>query len=221
MLISESLIFVHNPRTGGSSVREYLQNAVPAKYYPANDTSMSEKERLWIMHQGLAVAFQYAAKLGLDPAGIPALVCIRNPYSLTLSGYKYLFQRWKDQTEKLEGTFAEYLSNLSSRTPADKLERMAASPYGPFSGFLMVGDRVPPSLTIAKTESLSNDVAGFLNSVPGASPASEFPYYNRSEHEHFSAYYSEKEEEIVYRMYKNTFDNGLYKRYEGLDRENL
>ena len=219
MLISKSLIFIHNPRTGGSSVREYLKNALPAKYYPAHDTTMSKKEKVWVTHQGLAIAFQYASRLGFDPFRIPTIVCIRNPYSLSLSGYIYLSQRWKDQIDDLEGTFSEYLVNLSSKTPRDKLERMANSPYGPFSGFLMIGDKVPPNLTIARTESLRNDVANFVNNLAGASPVSGFPYKNRSKHEHFSGYYTKTEEEIVYRMYKNTFDNGVYKRYEGLDRD--
>ncbi len=221
MLISESLIFVHNPRTGGSSVREYLKQALPAKYYPARDTSLSEKERLWIMHQGLAVAFQYAAKLGFDPLSIPAFVCIRNPYSLTLSGYQYLSQRRKDQSIQLEDTFSEYLVNLSMKTPKEKLDRMAAAPHGPFSGFMMIGDKVPANLTIARTETLSHDVAGFLENLTGARPTLNLPHNNRTEHEHFSGYYTKKEEEIVYRMYKNTFDNGLYQRYEGLDQNKL
>lgn len=221
MLISESLIFVHNPRTGGSSVREYLKQVLPAKYYPAGDASLSEKERLWIMHQGLAVAFQYAAKLGFDPLSIPVFVCIRNPYSLTLSGYQYLSQQWKKQSKLVEDNFSEYLFNLSNNTPREKLEKMAAAPHGPFSGFLMIGDKVPPNLTIARTETLDNDVAEFLNKLTGVKPAFDFPHKNRSKHEHFSAYYTSKEEEIVYRMYKNTFDNGLYQRYAGLDRNQL
>lgn len=221
MLVSESLIFVHNPRTGGSSVRDYLKTALPEKYYPAADVSMSKKEKVWITHQGIGIAYQYACRLGFNPYTTPTIVCIRNPYSLTLSGYQYLSQRWRGKINDLEGTFSKYLVNLSLKTPKDKLEGMANSPYGPFSGFLLVGDKVPPNLTIARTESLSKDVANFLSNLVELQPAFDFPHKNRSKHEHFSSYYTAKEEEIVYRMYKNTFDNGLYKRYDGLDRDRL
>jgi len=221
MLVSESLIFVHNPRTGGSSVREYLKKALPDKYYPAADTSMGEKEKVWVTHQGIGIAYQYASRLGFDPFKIPTIVCIRNPYSLTLSGYQYLSQRWGNKIGDLEGTFSKYLSNLFLKTPREKLEGMANSPHGPFSGFLLIGDRVPPNLTVARTESLSKDVTNFLGKLTGPRPAFDFPHINRSKHEHFSSYYTGKEEEIVYRMYKNTFDNGLYKRYEGLDQDRL
>ena len=188
VLISNSLIFIHNPRTGGSSVREYLKNAFPANYYPSADTSLSDKQKIWINHQGLAIAYQYAGKLGLDPFTIPSIVCIRNPYSLAVSGYKYLAQRWKDQVGDLEDSFPEYLSSLVNKTPKDKLDRMANSPFGPFSGFLMIGDKVPSNLTIARTESLVDDVASFLDKLAGERPVVDFPHKNRSNHTHFSDY---------------------------------
>lgn len=202
-------------------MRAYFKKALPDTYYPAADDSLTDEQRVWLSHQGLAVAHQYATKLGLDPFEIPTLVCIRNPYSLTLSGYKYLFQRWKDRIDDIESTFTEYLENLLAKTPAEQLEKRANYPYGPFSGFMMLGDSVPSNLTIARTESLSEDVAGFVEKHSGVRPSFEFPHRNKSEHVHFSAYYTGKEEELVYRMYKNTFESGLYKRYEGLDQGRL
>jgi hypothetical protein len=218
MLISQSLIFVHNPRTGGMSVRDYLKRAAPGHYFPESDPKLGDQQKAALMHQGLAACYQYATRLGFDPLRIPTLVCIRNPYSLTLSGYLYLAQRWREQVQEIEGTFAEYLQNLVTRTPAKVLEQRAAAHYGPFSSFLTLGgDIVPDNLTIARTESLREDIAAFLKDKVGVSPPPGFPHKNASQHEHFSKYYGKAEEEIVYRMYKSAFDNGLYQRYEGLE----
>jgi hypothetical protein len=217
MLVSQSLIFVHHPRTGGVSVREYLRKVLPDAYYPAADDSLSEQEKVWIIHQSLGVAHQYAVKLGLDPFSIPTLVCIRNPYSLVLSNYQFLRQRYADKMSEEEATFGGYLANLVEKTPEDRLERMANFPFGPFTGFLMVGESQPANLTVARTESLNEDVSAFVQQLTGNRPALKLPHVNTTKHEHFSTYYTRKEEEIVYRVYKNTFDSGLYKRYEGFD----
>ncbi|MFT5138544.1 MAG: hypothetical protein ACI9H8_000109 [Lysobacterales bacterium] len=77
MLVGSSLIFVHNPRTGGNSVRDYLRHAVPDNYFPEADTAMPDKDKMWFVHQGLAITHQYAQRLGLDPFVIPTLVCIK------------------------------------------------------------------------------------------------------------------------------------------------
>jgi len=222
MLIGRSLIFVHHPRTGGMSVRAYLKQAVPDGYRPADDRGLSDKERTWLMHQGLEVCFKYATRLGTDPFSIPALVCIRNPYSLALSSYLYLAQRWGTQVKDIEVTFVSYLRGLVARTPADVLEQRALARYGPFSRYMTLGgDTVPDTLTIARTESLADDIAAFLRDQVGVKAPQGFPHKNASKHEHFSTYYGEDEEAIVYRLYRNVFDNGLYARYAGLNRDSL
>ena len=221
MLISNSLIFVHNPRTGGTSVRKQLRKALPNHYFPAADSTLTDEQKTWIYHQGLTIAFEYVEKLGLDPYNIPALVCIRNPYSLTLSGYKYLIPRMKRENKDLEDSFTDYLVNLDRNMPSSKRQAMASAPYGPFSGFLLIGDKTPSNLTIARTESLGDDVAKFLAKLNVTNPGQEFPHQNKSEHVHFSHYFTAKEEQIVYDMYRNTFESGLYERYQGLDSERL
>ena len=218
MLISESLIFVHYPKTGGSSVQAYIEKALPNKYYPADDATLANEEKAWLTHQGLAVAYQYAIKLGFDPFKIPTIVCIRNPYNLMLSGYKYLVHYCKDRIDNLEGTYSEYLLNLSSNTPADILSKRAGTLYGPYTSHLTIRDLVPSNVTIARTESLSEDVAKFLKNQVGVRPAFDFPHKNKTEHQHFSHYYTKAEERIVFKMWENTFDSRLYDRFEGLDR---
>jgi len=218
MLIGKRLIFIHNPRTGGMSVQAYLRRAVPGQYFPIADTGLDDQKKAWFMHQGLEVCFQYANRLGFDPFGIPALVCIRNPYSLTLSGYLYLKQRFGDSLAEQEQSFPAYLKNLVGEMDQEVLERRAAAHYGPFSRFMTLGgDIVPDNLTVARTESLADDVEAFLKNQVGVKAPRGFPHKNASEHGRFSEYYSEAEEELVYRMYRNVFDGGLYERYAGLE----
>lgn len=217
MLVGPSLIFVHNPRAGGTSVREYLQRVVPGRYFPVADPKLSNADKSWLIHQGLEVCYQYATRSGFDPFSIPTLVVIRNPYSLSVSAYLYLAQRHGKKIRDMEQTFEQYLANLIAATPAEQLEAKANAEYGPFSTFLTLGGVMPSNLTVARTETLRENVEAFVKGLAGAHKVKNFPHTNRSEHEHFSQYFGKTEEEMVYRMYKNTFESGLYKRFEGLE----
>ena len=215
MLISPSLMFIHYPRTGGSSIQKLVLEALPGKYYPIDDERMNDGQKAWVVHQGLDVAWQYARHLGLDPEAIPALVVIRNPYDLMISGYKYLGQRWKGQVADLPNSFRAYLEDLSARTPPDRAQAWARAHYGQYDDYLRLGGRQPSNLTVARFENLVEEVGAFLVKA-GMDPAAAFPHRNATEHQHFSRYYTGVEEELVYRMWKNAFDNGLYARHEGL-----
>lgn len=199
------------------SVRAYLKRAVPDRYFPEADPGLDDQKKAWLMHQGLEVCFQYANRMGIDPFRVPVLVCIRNPYSLALSGYLYLQQRFGHSLGEKEHSFAAYLENKMSEVDEELLERRAAARFGPFSHYLALGgDIVPDNLTIARTESLADDVEAFLNDKIGVKAPRGFPRKNATRHEHFSRYYGAAEEEIVYRLYRNVFDSGLYARHEGL-----
>jgi len=217
MLISKSLMFVHYPRTGGSSVRKLLSTALPDTYYPMSDMKLNREQKVWITHQGLDVCHKYAKQQGLDPYNIPTLVCIRNPYSLMLSEFMYLRQKWKKKIADLESTLPEYLVSLTEKTTQQRKQKWASDQYGRYHDYLMVNGEQPANLTIARFESLQSDVSVFMKDLLGVEKALKFPHKNASRHREFSNYYTAKEEELVYQMWKNVFDSGLYKRYEGLN----
>lgn len=216
MLVSRSLIFIHHARTGGSSVQQYLREILPDTYYPYADPNMRDGQKAWLTHQGLEVAWQYARHLGFDPDTLPALVVIRNPYSLTLSGYLYLKQRWGGQVPDLEATFAGYLENLWQKTPADAKQRWSQSRYGQYSDYLLRDGEAPANLTVARFETMDQDVGAFVRDRLGVITGKPLPYVNATQHGPFAEYYGEHEEELVYTMWRNAFDNGLYQRRQGL-----
>lgn len=217
MLISQSLIFIHYPKTGGSSVQAYLQKAVRGRFFPHDDANLSRPQKESLMHEGLQVAYQYANRLGLNPFEIPAITCIRNPYDLMLSGYLFLKQKHGHKIADLESNFLDYMKNLFARTPVPVMQGRASAIYGPYTAYLTIGQQKPDNLTIARTENLQEDVSAFLKDKVGITPKMPMPHKNRTRHAHFSKYFGEEEERLVYDMWKNVFDNGLYARYEGLE----
>lgn len=219
MLIGKSLMFIHNPRTGGSSVRALLQESVPDTYYPMSDDTMTREQKQWAMHQGMVFAHQYAERLGLDPLTLPTLVCIRNPYAHVLSGYRYLAERPAGDVPDLESSFSDYVRRVYARLTDDQKALMERAPYGMYSRYILIGDRRPPNVTIARTERLERDVKKFLKKKVDARAKGRIERRNATRHGALADYYGDEEEEIVYRLYRNVFDKGLYRRYEGLEKE--
>ncbi len=217
MLVGKSLLFVHHPRTGGTSVRNLLMRISPEQFYPTNDPKLTKEQKVWITHQGLDVCHQYARQNKLDPQVIPTLVCIRNPYSLMLSEYMYLSQKWKKKIKDLEKTLGGYLTNLYRKTSDKRKQQWADAPYGQYQNFICINGVTPTNLTIARYETLAEDVNSFIATQLNVSKDAKLPHKNASRHGDFKNYYTDKEEKLVYAMWKNVFDSGLYKRYEGLE----
>lgn len=216
MLIGKSLMFIHNPRTGGTSVRRLLQASVPEAYRPVNDPTLTREQKTWALHQGMPFAHQYARRLGLDPLALPTLVCVRNPYAHVLSGYRYLAERPAGDVPDLEPDFGAYVRNLYERLDDDKRALMERAPYGLNSTYVLVGHDKPPNVTVARTEQLAGDVAAFLRDRVGVEPAHEIAHENASASGDIADHYGAEEEEIVYRLHRQMFDRGLYERFAGL-----
>ena len=217
MLVGKSLLFVHHPRTGGTSVRNLLMRISPEQYFPTNDPRLTRDQKVWMTHQGLDVCHQYAIQNRLNPLTIPTLVCIRNPYSMMLSEYTYLSQKWKKKLKANEKTFAGYLANLYRQTSDERKQSWSEAQYGRYQNYICVNGETPDNLTIARYENLAEDVNGFVADKLGITEQAKLPHKNASRHGDFKKYYTEKEEKIVYLMWKNVFESGLYDRYEGLE----
>lgn len=218
MLVSKKLLFVHHPRTGGTSVRNHLMRLVPDNYYPSQDPNLNTDQKVWLTHQGLDVCHKYAMQQRINPMMVPTLVVIRNPYSLMLSEYMYLSQKWKKKIKDIEKTLLGYLANMYKKTSDERRQKWANDRLGRYQDFLCVNDQTPDNLTIARYESLADDVNGFLKDQLGIlDEKAKLPHKNASRHGDFKNYFTDKEEKLVYAMWKNVFESGLYKRYEGLE----
>ena len=112
--------------------------------------------------------------------------------------------------------FKEYLMNLEDKITPNRRQQWTDSQYGRYGKYLMINGDIPKNLTIARFETLRKDVDSFMVSEMGMKKSIALPHKNASRHGDFSNYYNKQEEELVYGMWKNTFDDGLYERYEGL-----
>lgn len=218
MLISPSLIFVHQPRTGGTSVRKLLMELFPYKYLPVSDPLLKREQIVWMMHQGLVTAHQYAINNNLHPETIPTLVFIRNPYSYMLSEYMYLSQKWGHKIKDLPKDFEGYLKNMNDKVNSKTRDKWLQSHYGRLQDYLCINGVIPKNLTIGRFETIEQDLKNFLSTQFKIDTSKiSLGHENASEHEGIKKYYSEKEEQLVYNLWGNVFESGLYSRYQGLE----
>src|SRR4051812_45175713 len=98
MIFSKDLLFVHVPKTGGMSIRQYLLDTLPRPVYfvrPFHEEPIRDNGVVDIAvesrHLSLRAAGQIVSRNGFKLEQFPLILAvIRNPYSLEVSRYAYL-----------------------------------------------------------------------------------------------------------------------------------
>ncbi len=109
MIFSEKVpfIFIHIPRTGGTSVEEMLSRLLLGKHLPQLDAAEARKHALPERGKSLqhAKLFQYEQRWEVQSADFFTFAFVRNPWALVASEIRY-FQKYERQTFT-KPTFAE------------------------------------------------------------------------------------------------------------------
>lgn len=239
MVFNEDVLFVHVPKTGGSSVTVHLLDVLARPVYlsqPHHDPDLTDPgivQLPGIRHETLAEARDLLAGLGfsLDRFRV-ILATIRNPYDLDVSRYAYLrtgnaWERGAEQELAMANSFEEFAvrnrhrgGHWTTDGPDDatgiEFARNGRNGHryrNDLRAFFTVDGRVPANLRVLRFEHLVEDVQAALRGIGvGAHPP--FPWLNRSPHDHYLGYYTPRAEAAVYRRYRWAFDEGLYPRLD-------
>jgi hypothetical protein len=203
-------LFVHVPKAGGTSIRQWLLENLPgpllhihhkhAKFdYGAKQVTCltGTKHGDLFMAEPLVQMFT-----GKTIAQLPLVIAaVRNPYDREVAWFSYLERslpiaghiddgRW--------GSFEEFVQRPSTRDR--NLEN-----------FYLLNDLSPPGLRIVRTEHLEEDLTAALR-VIGAEAKGPVPRLNQSRHGAWRNYYTPAIEAAVFDRYRWYFDRGLYPR---------
>jgi hypothetical protein len=216
VILSERVLFVHVPKTGGMAVTRYLLGVLPRPVWythpdrdPALDAGVIQLPG--IRHESLAEAWALAARQGVDPARLPLVLgVVRNPYALEVSRFAYLqkghaWDAGPNQELALAGDFTAFAAESSHHAGRER----------PIESYFEIDGQTPRNMAILRQETLHDDLPKALREAGIAvSPDAVIAHDNESRHGPWLAYYTRAAVEAVNDRYRWVFDRGLYERLD-------
>jgi hypothetical protein len=217
-LFTKDLLFLHVPKTGGSSVAEYLFEVLPRPIwcvceYPAACDRGGVTYLEGRKHSTLAEAGTLLRQRGLDLNQMRVILAVvRNPYEAAVSEYSYfrrpdVFPSMRGQIHELAVVlpFPEYVFRVICGPGHFITARLAQ--------YYTIGGQVPANLCIVRFEDLADGVRAALSEIGVESDAS-LPWLNASPHDDYLSYYDSAAEEAIYQRCRWVFDQGYYPRLQ-------
>jgi hypothetical protein len=216
VLFSKDIVFIHIPKTGGTSVSRFLGEVLPKPVYYTTDKDIALPEGVVRVPRNLHLTMRQmadvVAEYGFDIHRFPlVLAVIRSPYEMAVSWYGHYQvdtpsrQGWR-QDLAMSADFETFVTAQYSRRENLHFER-----------YLQLEGEFPHNLRVVRYENLVEGVKYELARI-GIQSDAEFPWLNPSDHRPVSLYYTPAAEEAVYRLYRWVFEQGYYPR---LDAESL
>lgn len=214
MLLSENVLFIHVPKTGGMAMTNYLTQVLrgPTIYTaPEPDPALHGDSRVQYVpgtrHETLEEAQAILAALGHDISGFSAILAgVRNPYALEVSRYAYL------QTGHAVDAGPEQDLAMSSDFPTFVL-KSDRSLSAPIHEYYTAGGVVPANLRVIRLEHVDEDISRILADL-GLPSLGSVVKDNQSLHDDYRSYYDRRSEQEVYERYRWIFDQGWYDRID-------
>lgn len=217
ILFNRDVVFVHNPKTAGTSLLSVLRRVLPP---PVHTAGVAE---LGTFHPGLEAALAYAgAVLGQPPSAFRrVLACVRNPFDRELSMYTY-FREGLNKSPSVEADlndpvmlahvrragelgFGDWLAHLQRTEGSCDIWRSRRF-YEDWRG------DPPLALRVLRCETLDADLVGALDGLPLTEPLASAPVLNATRHPSRRDAYDPASARIVHGSYGWVFDRFGYAR---------
>jgi hypothetical protein len=203
MLIAGGVLFVHAPKTAGTSVVEYLVKNLPGEKIltmpPGHVAQKGTQTVPGTRHETLAQAIKVAEGLGFGVDDFSLLLAVtRNPYDLEVSRYAYLrlghpWDRGRPQEIALTGDF-------------DRFCREAGYPWGhptPIERWYTLDGHVPSNMRLLRFEHLDGDLAQALS--PISAMRYRLKHRNATNHVAWRSYINAENEAAIYEKFRWLF----------------
>jgi len=218
ILFNDEFLFVHNPKTAGTSLVEYLRKTLRE---PIHTAGVAE---LGTYHPHLSMSLGYAAaKMEKLPDQFSKILAVvRNPYDREVSMYFY----YRDYLFKIPA-LARYLND---KRMEEAVQMSAKLPFGEYLCWLvdsrgtcdiwssrhyyaLQDGSVPKSLEIVRIEELDTKIPEIMAPfIRSGTESVQLNHINATEHAPYMSYYDSKTEEIVFSSYRWMFDKGYCSR---------
>tara|TARA_Y100001973_G_C5184814_1_gene327156 strand:- start:1405 stop:2034 length:630 start_codon:yes stop_codon:yes gene_type:complete len=198
-------IFVHIPKTGGTSIENSLPRSVQIPML--NKVSTSAKH--WTL-KNYVLNNTFCSDYF-------TFSFVRNPWDMTVSMYHYLWEsdhlwprRWRKINQSFSKlSFSEWLKDEAFKSPV--IRSIDVAKKGGANGSLLdwveYGDH--KLNFIGKFENLQEDFNIVCDKI--GIPRQQLPHKNKSKHKHYTEYYDEETREIVEKKYAKDIEYFGYK----------
>lgn len=210
MILSKRLLFVHIPKTGGTSVRHFLLDNLPRPilHVRAHDKQLppSAKDTTHLVgdkHMDLmAVRPLVQLFTGVDIPQLPVVIAgVRNPYEREIS----LFRYWLRNQKRVVREFGAVWSDFESFTRREStLDRK-------LDNFYMLAGVVPANMHFVRTESMDSDLRIALRAIDLEVDA-PVQVLNAAPNLFDAGELTPRAEAAIHARYRLYFERGLYPR---------
>ena len=215
MLYFNDCIFIHIPKTGGTSLCYYVLESVFKEDYLRDQGHLLSTKAGW-KHATLRGIYKRKKKLDLDPNKVKYVIAMfRNPYDKMVSLYHFYKQTLaqllrRDNPKQYEITklpFHEWVVALK------KFD--LAYTWRSYEHFIELPDgNLPQNLIILRYENYEKDVREALKLFGGkVDDSAEIKHLMKSNRpRNWRELYDKESEEAVYQFHKWVFNKGYYER---------
>lgn len=210
MILSKQLLFVHIPKTGGTSVRHFLLENLPRPilHVRAHDKNLPRSATdathlIGNKHMDL-VAVRPLVQLfaGIDIPQLPVVIAgVRDPYEREISLFRYWLRNQKRVIEKLGAVWPDFEAFTRRESTLDRT----------LDNFYMLDGIVPANMHFVRTEAMDTDLRVALRTI-GLEVDTPVQVLNAAPNRLDPGELTPRAEAAIHARYRLYFERGLYPR---------
>jgi hypothetical protein len=216
ILFNQDVLFIHNPKTAGTSLLHYLEETLRPPVYRAGVKELGSN------HPSLSLALGYAcALMKIRPEDFRRIISgVRNPFAREISMYLYfrhVLNRSASVSDDLNDVGIEMAVRMAGRLEFSEYlswvwQRFGTCDLWHSRCFCRTAEgQAPLNLAIVRTEHIETDIATALAGIELKTDYSIMQRMNISERESSAATFSNHARELVSLSYRWMFDEGYYR----------
>jgi hypothetical protein len=240
MLLTDRLLFLHVPKTGGTSVTSFLIRNLPGRITltepadippPTVDLPLPARMKLWFRqcrrqlgllrhprlrriagqrHETLRQAFEALERLGRNLAEFETILAVIRNPYDLEVSRFHFFRRGHLGIRGLAHEYAEELALSGDFAAFAARAAYHGQLPGRIEDWFEIAGKKPPNLRILRFETLESELSEAL--APFCRNLSPLPRLNASSHAPYREYLTPAIEEAIYNKYRWLFDRGFYSR---------